>query len=167
MESRDLVSARVAVSVSKVSGLETLNIAKKWFIKISIIQRFLLAVFAGKNNQNTSEKCQKLEKNSSQKWWRHFFRQYSQILKSRVSVSNFKSRVSVSEFLMKYLSRSRLKILTKSRSRSRRLRSRVHYCWMHSFQVDSFWACLPFSHQSTCNLKYKQLIQIYTYSNKF
>jgi len=49
------------------------------------------------------------------------FRQNTQILKSRVSVSNFKSRVS--EFLMK--SRSRLKILT--RSRSRRLRSRLHH----------------------------------------
>jgi len=30
------------VSVSKVSGLETLNIAKKWFIKISVIQRFFV-----------------------------------------------------------------------------------------------------------------------------
>jgi len=30
-----------------VSGLETLNIVKKWFIKISIIQRFLLVVFVG------------------------------------------------------------------------------------------------------------------------
>jgi len=36
------------VSVSKVSGLETLNIAKKWFIKISIIQSFLFVAFAGK-----------------------------------------------------------------------------------------------------------------------
>jgi len=26
-----------------------------------------------RNNQNTLEKCQKFEKNSSQKWWRHFF----------------------------------------------------------------------------------------------
>jgi len=30
------------VSVSKVSGHETLNIAKKWFIKISKIQRFFV-----------------------------------------------------------------------------------------------------------------------------
>jgi len=51
------------------------------------------------------------------------FCQNGQILKSRISVSNFKSRVSVSEFLMK--SRSRLEILT--RSRSRRLRSRLHH----------------------------------------
>jgi len=55
------------VSVSKVSGLETLNIAKKWFIKIHVIQRFLFVVFLVKNNQNTSEKCQKFEKNSGQK----------------------------------------------------------------------------------------------------
>jgi len=66
-----------------------------------------------------------------QKWWRHFFekfRQNAQILKSlvSVSVSNFKSRVSVSEILMKSRSRSCLEILT--RSRSRRLRSRLHHC---------------------------------------
>jgi len=36
------------VTVSRVSGLETLNIAKKWFIKISIIQIFFFVVFAGK-----------------------------------------------------------------------------------------------------------------------
>ena len=35
------------VSVSKVSGFETLSIAKKWCIKISIIQLFLFVVFAG------------------------------------------------------------------------------------------------------------------------
>jgi len=52
-------------------------------------------------------------------------RQNGQILKSRVSVSNFKSRVwvLVLEFLMK--SRSHLEILT--RSWSRRLRSRLHH----------------------------------------
>jgi len=60
MESRDLLS------VSKVSGLETLNIAKKWIIKISIIQRFLLYLQV-RNNQNTSEERQEFEKNSSQK----------------------------------------------------------------------------------------------------
>jgi len=58
------------------------------------------------------------------------FRQNAQILKSRVSVSNFKYRVSVSEFLMK--SRSRLEILT--RSLSRRLRSRLHH-WLQSLQI--------------------------------
>jgi len=35
------------VLVSKVSDLETLNIAKKWFIKISIIQRFFVCCICG------------------------------------------------------------------------------------------------------------------------
>jgi len=55
------------VSVSKVSGLETLNIAKKSFIKNSTIQRFFLLYLQVSNNQNTLEKCQKFEKDSSQK----------------------------------------------------------------------------------------------------
>jgi len=51
------MECRVFVSVSrrvlrpifaKATGLETLNIAKKWFSKISIIQQFLLVIFAGK-----------------------------------------------------------------------------------------------------------------------
>jgi len=54
MESRDpflRVSAlKVSglVSVSKATGLETLIIAKKRYSKISIIQRFLFVVVAGK-----------------------------------------------------------------------------------------------------------------------
>jgi len=44
------------------------------------------------------------------------FWQNAQMLKFTVSVSNYKSRVSVSELLMK--SRSRLEILTRSKSRS-------------------------------------------------
>jgi len=57
--------------------------------------------------------------------------QNAQILKSPVSVSNFKSRVS--EFLMK--SRSRLEILTRSWSRSRRLRSRLHHWCKHTLSA--------------------------------
>jgi len=34
---------------------------------------FCLFYLSAKNNQNTSEKCQKFERNSSQKWWQHFF----------------------------------------------------------------------------------------------
>jgi len=34
--------------VSKAAGLETLNIAKKWYSKISIIQQHLFVVFSGK-----------------------------------------------------------------------------------------------------------------------
>jgi len=120
------------VLASKVSALDTLNIAKKCFIKIYIIQRFLFVVFAGKKQPKDVAKCQKFAKNWSQKWWQHFltkFRKNAQILKSLVSVSNFKSRVSVSEFLMKSWSRSRstLEILTKTRSQSRRLQSRLHH----------------------------------------
>jgi len=45
MESRDPF---LRVSVSKVSGLETVNIPKKWFTKISKFHQFLFVVFAGK-----------------------------------------------------------------------------------------------------------------------
>jgi len=44
------------------TGLETLNIAKKWLSKISIVQRFLFVAFVGKNNQKRSEKGHKFEK---------------------------------------------------------------------------------------------------------
>ena len=56
------VSGLVSVSIANVSGLETLNIAKKWFIQFSTIQIFLFVVLQVRNNQNMSEKCQKLEK---------------------------------------------------------------------------------------------------------
>jgi len=48
MESRDpflrvsVLKVSGLVSILKVSGLETLNIAKKWFIKIFKIQRFFV-----------------------------------------------------------------------------------------------------------------------------
>ena len=48
---------------SKATGLETLNIAKKWFSETFIIQRFLFVAFTGKKNENRSEKCQNFEKN--------------------------------------------------------------------------------------------------------
>jgi len=122
---------RVLVSVSKVSGLDTLHIAKKWFIKIFIIQRFLFVVFAGKKQSEHFGKMPEIWKEkSSQKWWCFFsIRQNAQILESRVSVSNFKSWVLVpfSRFLTK--SWSRLEILTRSRPRSGRLRFRLHHCW--------------------------------------
>jgi len=47
MKYRDLVSVSNVsglVSVLEVLGLETSNIAKKWFIKISIIQRFFCCI---------------------------------------------------------------------------------------------------------------------------
>jgi len=38
------------------TGLETLNIAKKWFSKISIIERFLFVAFAGKKQPKQARK---------------------------------------------------------------------------------------------------------------
>jgi len=87
MEFRDLVLM--------ATGLETLNIAKKWLSKISIIQRFLFVVFAGKNNQKRSEKCHKFEKKFNLEVMTIFYkqiRQNPQILKSRVSEILIKSR---------------------------------------------------------------------------
>jgi len=73
MESWDLVSRLVSrpifaslglvgfrsLSVSKATGLETLNITKKWFSKFLIFQRFLFVVFAGKNHRKQVGKLQK------------------------------------------------------------------------------------------------------------
>ena len=50
------------VSVSKVSGLETLNIAKKWFIKIFVIHKFFV-VFAGKKQTKHVGKMPEIGKN--------------------------------------------------------------------------------------------------------
>jgi len=106
------------VSVSKVSGLETLNFAKKWFIKISIIQRFFVCCICRKETTKTRRKNARNSKKfkSEVMTFKKNFQHDAQILKSRVSVSGF---------LMKSRSRSRLEILT--RSRSRRLRSRPHH----------------------------------------
>ena len=56
MESRD---PYLRVLVSKATGLETLNVAKKQFSKISKIQRFLFVAFAGKKQPKPVGKCQK------------------------------------------------------------------------------------------------------------
>ena len=121
MESRDLVvsvwkvSGLVSVLVSKVSDLEIINIAKKRFIKISIIQRFVFVVFAGKKQAKHVGKmleiCKKCKSEVVKTFKKKTLRQNVQILKSQVSVL-------VSEFLIK--SRSRFKILTMPRSRPRR-----------------------------------------------
>jgi len=70
---------------------------------------FLSVVFAGKKQPKQVGKMPESRKNFNLEVVTTFFqkfRQNSQILKSRVSVSNFKSRRSVSEFLMKSRSRS-------------------------------------------------------------
>ena len=74
----------------------------------------------GRKNARNSKKIQ------LGKRWRHFFekfRQNPQILKSRVSVS---------EFLMKSRSRNfwSLGLVVLTRSRSQRLRSRLHHCYL-------------------------------------
>ena len=90
--------------VSEVSGL--VSVLRLWILQRNgllkfLIQRVFFVVFAGKKQPQHVEKMPEIWKNSSQKWWWHFFekiRQNAQILKSRVSVSNFKPRVSVSKF---------------------------------------------------------------------
>ena len=70
MESRDLVSLSRPIFASlglEGSGFENLHIAKKLFIKISIIQIFLFVVFAGKKKPNHAGKTPENWKNSSQK----------------------------------------------------------------------------------------------------
>ena len=109
------------ISVSKATGLEILNIAKNGIVKFLQFNNFCLLYFQVRNNQNRSEKSRKFEKNSIYKWWRcvfQKFRQNAQILMSRVSDSNYKSR----DFWWSL----GLKVLT--RSRSRKLRSRLHHC---------------------------------------
>jgi len=91
-ESRDRF-LRVSVSVSNVPGLETLNIANvNGWLKFLYFNDFCLLYLKAWNFQNTSEKCQRFEKNSRQEWWRHFYNKFwqnAQILKCRFSVSEF------------------------------------------------------------------------------
>jgi len=61
------VSRLLSVSVSKATGLESLNVAKKRHSNISIIRRSLFVVFGGKKKQNMSTKLQKCRKNSTKK----------------------------------------------------------------------------------------------------
>ena len=111
------------VSVSQVSGLETLNIAKKWLSEISIIQQLLFVVFAGKKLQSRSEKCQKFEKK----------------INLEVMTTFFVTKIGKMQKFWSPESRSRdfwwslgLEVLT--RSRSRRLRSRLHH-WSSYFYI--------------------------------
>jgi len=87
------------VSVSKSAGLETLNIAKKWYSKISIIQQILFVVFAGKKQPKPVRKNARSLKNIQ-------LRSNDIFLKIRQNAQILKSRVSVSGFLMRSRSRS-------------------------------------------------------------
>jgi len=81
---------------SQAYCLETLNNARIWLSKTSIIQRvlFSLLYMQVRNNQNRLENSQKFKKNSTWKWWRYFqenFRHNARIWKYWVSVTMFKS----------------------------------------------------------------------------
>jgi len=104
MESRDLVSVSRATFASlglegfrsrlglEGYGLETLNISKKWFSKISIIQRFCL-LYLQVRNKKSRKNARNLKKCNSEVMTIFFLiRQNAEILKSRVSVfvSNYK-----------------------------------------------------------------------------
>ena len=145
MESRDLVSVSRPIFASLGFRLEGFRSRHFEYCKEMVYLNFYNSTifFCCIFRQETTKTCGKMAdiwKNSTQKWWQRLFkkiRQNAQILKSRVSVSNLKSRVSVSvwEFLMK--SRSRLEILT--RSRSRRLRSRLHHWLVYIQPINHFW----------------------------
>ena len=50
------------VSISKATGLETLNIVKNWYNKISTTQQILFVYLQLRNNQNQSENARNLKK---------------------------------------------------------------------------------------------------------
>ena len=78
------------------------QVSRLWILQRNGLLKFLwfndffLLHLHVKNNQNTSEKCQKFEHFSSQKWWRHFFlfRQNAQIwsFESQSRTSSLESR---------------------------------------------------------------------------
>jgi len=74
----------------------------------------------------TRRKMPEIKKKLFQKCERHFF--LISAKSTNFDVSSLGLELRVSGFLIK--SRSRLEILTKSRSRSRRLRSRLHHCFI-------------------------------------
>jgi len=111
MESRDPFfqprSRRLQVSVTNLLSWnfeDCRDMALEYFCNST---SFFPAVFAGKKQSKQVRKMSEIRKKLNLKWSQRFFdklRQNPQILKPRVSVSNFKSRVQ--EFLMKSRSRS-------------------------------------------------------------
>jgi len=84
----------------------------------------LFVDFAGAKHPKQVGKCQKFKKFNLEVVTTFFekFCQNPQILKSLVSISNFKPRVSVLDFWWS------LDLEVLARSQSRRLRSRLHHC---------------------------------------
>ena len=95
--SKVLISVSDLISVSKATGLETLNIAKIWCSKISIIQQHLLAVFAGKKQPNLSENARNLKKNRLRSDGDIFLKKCTNFEVSSLGLGIF-DEVSVSKF---------------------------------------------------------------------
>ena len=109
--------------------LENLNIEKKWLGRTSIIQRVFCSLHLQvRNNQNRSEKCPKFEKNKLRSDDNIFLKNFRKIHK-------FWSLDSQSRNFWWSLGDSVSDVLT--RSRFRRLRSRLHH-W--------YWPILTFLH---------------------
>ena len=109
MESRDLISVETRLETdfceSRSRRFQVSSRSRRLQVsRLRILQKMVLHNFYNstifcllhlqeRTNQNWSEKCQKFEKNSTQKLSRHkIFRQIAQILKSRVSGFFMKSR---------------------------------------------------------------------------
>jgi len=121
MESRDLVSVsrpilRISVSkvsslvsISKAAGLETLNISKKCHSKISITQQLLFVVFAAKKQPKPVGKILEIWKKIGKmhKFW-------------SLQSQDFWWSLGLEVF---------------TRSRFRRLRSRLHHITDHQFCI--------------------------------
>ena len=77
--------------------LGTLNIAKIWLSKTSVIQRvFSLLYLQVKNSENRWEKCQKFKEVQFRKWWRQFLKNLETSLGLRISDEVSVSNVVVS-----------------------------------------------------------------------
>jgi len=81
------------VSISKATGLETLNIVKKWYNKISITQQILFVYLQVRNNQNRSENARNLKKKFN---WRK--KNSAKCTNFEVSSFGIFDEVSVSKF---------------------------------------------------------------------
>ena len=95
------------VSVSKATGLETKNNAKKWCSKIFIIQRFFVCCICRWEKTKSDRKMPEIIKDSTMKWWRHLLKYFGTMHKfwnlglefqvSRLSLGIF-DEVAVSKF---------------------------------------------------------------------
>jgi len=142
MVSPDLVSVswRVSRSIFASFGLEgfrspsrsrRFQVSRLWilqnngFLKFLYFNYFLLFVFSGKKQPKHVGKTPEIKKNDLEVIAMFFKKISAKCISFEVSSLGLELHVSVSEFLMKSQSRSHPEILTRFRSRSRRLRSRL------------------------------------------